>query len=63
MTSRQLYVGRPSTGVPMTDAERQALRRERVAAKRASLARELFLAKDRQDWAAVEQVARELMRL
>lgn len=47
----------------MTDAERQALRRERVATKRASLARKLFRAKDQQDWAAVEQVARELMRL
>lgn len=45
------------------DAERPAQRRKRVAAKRVSLARKLFLVRDHQDWAAVEQVARELMRL
>lgn len=63
MTSQKSPVGRPSTGRALTDAERQARRREKVAGERAQLALALFRAKDARDWEAVEQIARHLMRL
>lgn len=63
MTSRKLSVGRPSSGVPLTAAERQARRREKVESEKARLAMALFRAKDSGNWAAVEEVARRLIQL
>lgn len=63
MTPHKFRAGRPSTGRALTDAERQARRREKVAGERARLALALFRAKDADDWNAVEQIARHLLRL
>ena len=47
----------------LTDAERQARRREKVETGRAQLALALFKAKDVGYWSAVEAIARSLLRL
>ncbi|WP_395832498.1 hypothetical protein [Elstera sp.] len=67
MTSRKPQTnrrtGRPPKGYVLTDAERQARRREKVETDKAQLALALFKAKDAGDWNAVEAIARSLLRL
>lgn len=67
MTSRKPQTGprngRPPKDYVLTDAERQARRREKVEADKAHLALALFKAKDAGDWSAVEAIARSLLRL
>jgi predicted ArsR family transcriptional regulator len=55
--------GRPPKGYVLSEAERQARRREKVETEKAQFALALFKAKDAGDWAAVEAVARSLLRL
>jgi hypothetical protein len=67
VTSRKFRTGarngRPPKDNALTDAERQARRREKVEAGKAQLALALFKAKDAGDWGAVEAIARSLLRL
>jgi hypothetical protein len=67
VTSRKPQInprnGRPPKGYVLSDAERQARRRERVETEKARLARALFQAHDARDWGAVEAIARSLLRL
>ena len=55
--------GRPQKDYVLTDAERQARRREKIETEKAQLALALFNAKDAGDWGAVEAIARSLLRL
>ena len=67
MTSRKPQTsprnGRPPKAYVLSDAERQARRREKRETDKAQLALALFKAKDAGDWGAVEAIARSLLRL